>query len=257
MIIFFAVLFGLAVGSFLNVVVFRTHTDVPLTGRSKCQICEQPIGWFDLIPVFSYLTLRGRCRRCKTAISWQYPLVEAATAALFAVIAWQMLPMDLLATAPYLAVALRTAIFTIFLIIIFVYDLKYSYILDRFTIPGMVIAFLLNLALGTPPIISMLEGAVFAGGFFLLQYVMSRGRWIGGGDVRMGVLMGLMLGLPSTVLALFLSYAVGAIVGIVLILTKKKQFASGIPFGTFLAIGTFAALLWGPKIIGWYLGYFL
>ena len=249
MVIFFAVLFGLAIGSFLNVVVFRTHADVPLTGRSKCQLCEQPIGWFDLVPVFSYVTLRGRCRRCKGAISWQYPLVEAAAAMLFVLIAW--------AAWPDAALAIRDAIFVIFLIIIFVYDFKYSYILDRFTIPGMVIAFILNVALGLPSIPSMLLGALVAGGFFWLQFVVSKGRWIGGGDVRMGVLMGLMLGFGPTVLALFLSYAIGALVGIALILTKKKQFASGVPFGTFLAIGTFVALLWGGQMIDWYLGYFL
>lgn len=248
MIIVFAALFGLAIGSFLNVVVFRTHADVPLTGRSKCLICEQPIGWFDLIPVVSFLTLRGRCRRCKGAISWQYPLVEAVTTLLVVLIAWQ--------TWPDVSLLLRDVILTIFLIIIFVYDLKYGYILDRFTVPGMILAVVMNFALGIVSVESMLLGALVVGGFFALQFIASKGKWIGGGDIRLGVMMGLMLGLWPGVLALFLGYVFGAIVAVGLLL-RGRTLKSAVPFGTFLTVGTVVAMLWGQKIIDWYLGYFL
>lgn len=246
MLLIFAALIGLVVGSFLNVVVFRTHADVPLTGRSKCLICEEPIGWFDLIPVLSFFLLRGRCRRCRQAINWQYPLVEVATAGLFVLIVWT--------TLPDLSLAIARAILTIFLIIIFVYDLKYGYILDRFSLPAMLLAVVFNFALGELTVVQMFFGALSVGGFFALQYFVSSGKWIGGGDIRLGVLMGLMLGLWSGVLALFIGYLLGAIVAVGL-LVKGRKLTSAVPFGTFLTVGTFLAMLWGEKIINWYLGY--
>ncbi|MEK9130933.1 MAG: prepilin peptidase [Patescibacteria group bacterium] len=248
MVIVFAALFGLAIGSFLNVVVFRTHADIPLTGRSKCLICEQPISWFDLVPVLSFFLLRGRCRRCKGAINWQYPLVEVATTLLVVLIAWQ--------TWPDVSLLLRDVILGIFLIIIFVYDLKYGYILDRFTVPGMILAVVFNFALGIVSVESMALGAFVVGGFFALQYFVSKGKWIGGGDIRLGVMMGLILGLWPGVLALFIGYVLGAVVAVGL-LVRGRTLKSAVPFGTFLTVGTVAAMLWGEKIIDWYLWYFL
>ena len=245
--ILFAAAFGLAIGSFLNVLIFRTHEDVPLTGRSKCLKCEEPIEGRDLIPVLSYFLLRGRCRSCEEEISWQYPAVEAATGILFAFLAATM-------TDP--ALFLRGVIFTIFLIIIFVYDLRYHYILDRFTLPAMILAAILNIASNAVSVPSMLIGGAVIGGFFLIQHVVSKGKWVGGGDVRMGVVMGLMLGWQNGLVALFLAYALGAFVGIALILTRRLKMGSQVPFGTFLALGTFIALLWGQPILDWYLRYF-
>lgn len=252
MTILFAVLIGLAVGSFINALVFRTHEDIPITGRSKCVKCEKPIDARDLVPVLSYFLLRGRCRKCKAAFSWQYPAVEAVTGILFGVAAYYV--GDVLADGQSVAEFLRLAVFIVFLVIIFVYDLRYSYILDRFTFPAMIIAVLFNLALGIYEPLYMLIGALVLGGFFLAQYVLSKHTWVGGGDIRMGVLMGLMLGLGSGLVALFLSYALGAIVGAYLLISGKKKFGSKIPFGTFLAVGTFVALLWGSTILDWYLG---
>lgn len=248
MIYVFLVLVGLAIGSFLNVCLFRVHAGIPMSGRSKCLTCQKPIGWFDLIPVVSFLLLRGRCRGCKTDISWQYPLVEAVTAGMFLLIGSQ--------TVPDLALLIRDCLFAVFLLIIFVYDGRYGYILDRFSIPGMVVALVMNMVFGFVPIGSMLLGAGVLGGFFLLQFVISKGRWIGGGDVRMGVMMGLMLGFGPALLAGFIGYVLGAAVGVVLILRGERQASSSIPFGTFLGIGTFVAMLWGEQVVRWYLGFF-
>lgn len=247
MFIGFAALIGLCIGSFLNVVIFRTHEDVPITGRSMCLKCEVPIQNRDLIPVLSFILLRGRCRNCEEEISWQYPAIEAATALLFAFIA---------ATTADAATILRLAIFTVFLIIIFVYDLRYHFILDRFTLPAMILAIVLNFVSGAVSPDSMLIGGGVIGGFFLAQFLVSKGKWVGGGDIRMGVVMGLMLGWQLGLLALFLAYVSGAFVGIVLLLMRRLKMGSHVPFGTFLALGTFVALLWGQPILDWYLRYF-
>ena len=236
-------------GSFLNVLVFRTHDEQPFfRGRSKCIKCEVPIAWYDLIPVLSFFLLRKRCRNCKSAISWQYPLVELVTGLLFLGL-W---------LRPDFAIEylVRDSIFTIFLIVLFVYDLKYQLLLDRFTIPAMIAALLLNLFLGVP-VWSMLVGAIVLGGFFLGQYWISKGKWIGDGDIRMGALMGLMLGLEHGLVALFLAYVLGATVGLILIVSKKAKMHTQIPFGTFLALTTFVSLLWGEQIVNWYLNLFM
>lgn len=265
MILVLAAILGLIFGSFLNALVFRTHADIPMTGRSKCAKCEVPIDARDLVPVLSFFLLRGRCRSCKEAISWQYPLVEVITAGLFVILAAQApsgyVNYDM--TAVVFGPIFRNMILTTFLIIIFVYDFQYSYILDRFIFPAMIVAVLLNAALQPfassfiPTPASMISGAVLLGGFFLAQFLISKGLWIGGGDVRMGVLMGLILGWKLGLLALFLSYVIGAAVGIVLLVSKKKSMTSRIPFGTFLAMGTFISMVWGTHIVDWYLGYFV
>ncbi len=209
-ILLFALL-GFIIGRLLNVLVFHTHLGVK-------------------------------------KIRWHGPMVEIATGALFALVAFQTFPNDVTLT-------IRNLMMTVFLIVIFVYDLKFSYILDRFTVPAMVLALLFNVYLGIVSLESMVIGAVVVGGFFLVQYLISKGRWIGGGDVRLGIVMGLLLGWPSALLALFIGYVLGGFVGIGLILLKRKKIKSAVPFGTFLGVGTFVAMLWGQKILEWYLGY--
>ena len=116
----------------------------------------------------------------------------------------------------------------------------------------MIFALIINLILGVS-IFSLIIGALAAFGFFFLQFVVSGGKWIGGGDLRFGIMMGLMLGWPATVVALFLSYVIGAIFSLGLMAVRRKKINSQIAFGTFLSIGTIVALLWGPQIINWYL----
>lgn len=251
---------GVCVGSFLNVLVFRTHEGEVLGGRSHCLACEKPIAWYDLIPVVSFFILRGRCRSCKGVISWQYPLVELAMGALFLFFYLRyatstFLP-DLANAQNLWLFLLRDLIFSVFLVIIFVYDLRYVLILDRFTIPGMIVAAILNLWLGVP-IWSLLAGGAALGGFFLVQYLVSRGTWVGDGDIRMGALMGLMLGFRDGLVALFLSYVIGAIFGLFLLAARKATPKTQIPFGTFLAVGTLTALLYGERIVDWYLSLFV
>jgi leader peptidase (prepilin peptidase) / N-methyltransferase len=242
-------LIGICVGSFINVLVLRTRKNQKfLGGRSKCRKCEQVIKWYDLIPLLSFFMLRKRCRGCKEKISWQYPLVELVTGLLFILV--------YLVQHDALAVVIPILIFTTFLIIIFIYDLKYQQILDRFSVPAMVIAFVLNLLLGVS-IWSMLIGAALIGGFFLAQWLLSKGTWIGDGDIRLGVLMGLILGWQNGLVALFLAYVIGALVGVIMLATKKAGMKTEIPFGTFLAAATLVSMLWASQILDWYFGLFI
>lgn len=252
-------IFGAIVGSFLNVVIMRTHSGgVSWTkGRSHCPHCRHTLQWADLIPIFSYVLLCGRCRYCRKHVSLQYPLVEGATALLFC-LAYIMsvgVTGDMLTNNTLLVLGRNMAVISV-LMIIFVYDLRWQLILDRITLPAIGFFFVVNGLLLCEsgwicPVLFWTDyalGAILGGGFFLIQYVISKGKWIGGGDIRLGALMGVILGLSGTAIALFISYMIGAVCGIVLILLNKKKMGSSVPFGTFLSIGTLIVLLWQAPI---------
>ncbi len=229
---------GATLGSFGNVVVLRGEKHESLGGRSHCPRCKRQLGWLDLIPVLSFLALRGRCRGCKGAISVQYPLVEAASAALFLMAflthGWHPLPSLLLALAFWL------------LLLAAVSDLRTGEISDAVSMPFILCAALHALASGTPPWIP----AAVGGGVFLLQWAVSRGRWVGTGDILLGLGIGALAGnVPRTVLALFLAYILGAVVASVLLCTGKKTLQGALPFGPFLAAGAFVAVLWGDALL--------
>ncbi len=235
---------GLIVGSFLNVVIYRTYRGIGfIKGSSYCPHCKHRLIFLDLFPLLSFIALRAKCRWCGKPISWQYPLVEFAAAMSFLFL---YLNFGLtLAFATY-------ALFTVFLIIIFVQDFRYSVILDQVSIPGIVVAIILSITVLHIPPLAMLIGMGGGAAFFLLQYLISRGKWIGGGDIRLGALMGAMLGWKFLVVALFLAYFAGSIVGIVLILTRKKGWKSHVPLGTFLTVTTFVTFFFGQSLIDWY-----
>jgi len=255
MVIFFIFIFGLCIGSFLNAVIWRLHRKESFfKGRSYCPKCRHSLGARDLIPLLSFLLLKGKCRYCKEKISRQYPVIELATGLLFCLVYWQGLEYrDILHLTPYTLYLLRDWFFIAVLVVIFVYDLKYYLILDKVTIPAIVLAFIVNLLLKIP-FTNLLLGGIIVSGFFLLQFLVSRGKWIGGGDIRLGFLMGVMLGWPKAIVALFLAYIIGALIGVILIILKKKTWKSEIPFGTFLAVGTVITLLYGEYLLEWYMG---
>lgn len=254
MIPFFLFIFGLIIGSFLNAVIYRLKSgDSFVMERSLCPRCRKTLGFWDLIPLLSFIFLKAKCRYCKKPISWQYPLVELFTGIIF-IIGYFNLAGKALDFSSWIVVLrlISFYIFSGFLIIIFVYDLKHYLILDKVTLPASAIAFLLNVLLGYS-LVNLLLAAGLIFGFFLFQFLISKGQWIGGGDLRLGFLMGAMLGWPKAVLALFLAYISGAIIGCLLIIFKKKKFNSQLPFGTFLTAATLVALLFGEEILNWYL----
>lgn len=146
----------------------------------------------------------------------------------------------------------RISFFVLVLAVLFVWDLRHGILPDAITLPSIAVVVVWNLVGGHVQLWSMVAGASVVGGFFLLQFLLSRGRWIGGGDIRMGALMGAMLGLWPAVIATHVAYVVGAIVGGALLLRGTHQRTSALPFGTFLAVGSGIALLWGERMVVWY-----
>ena len=252
--IFVAVL-GLCIGSFLNAVIYRLEVEKSLKGRSFCPHCEHTLSWLDLFPVFSFLFLGGKCRYCKKKISWQYPVVELATGLVFLLILnfkfeilnqFEIYKFLNLAFLFYIAGAM---------IIIFVYDLKHSLIPDKVLLPAIGIMLIYD-AINYHQILNNFMAAIVAGGFFLLIFLFSKGRAMGFGDVKLAVLMGLLLGFPKILVALFLAFFFGAIIGLILIAWQKKGLKSEISFGPFLIMGTFIALFWGSQLISFYVHLF-
>jgi leader peptidase (prepilin peptidase) / N-methyltransferase len=255
MIYLFLSILGLIIGSFLNAVIYRMHSgDSIAKGHSKCPQCQHTLGVKDLVPLLSWLLLRGKCRYCQSKISWQYPLVELSTAILLG----YFVLVEPVLGATYLTCLslLYYLIATSFLIVIFVFDQKHGLILDIVSIPLIIIAIIFTFILQQDILTFFLAGLVgFA--WFGWQYAISKGTWIGGGDLRLGLAMGLLLGWPNIIIALFISYIVGAIVAVYLLATKKKTGKSQIPFGTFLSAATIITWLWGSVIWQWYLGLFI
>ena len=256
-------LFGLTLGSFLNCLIYRFEVGENfLRGRSYCPHCKHILSWKDLIPVFSFIILKGKCRYCKKPISWQYPLVELTTAILF------LLIFNYLSKARVgdeggafsdLHFSFFIFIIACFLIIIFVYDLKHYIIPDKIIYPAIGTAFIYNILNSyfvihnSYSIVNSLEAAFIVSAFFLAVILISRGKWLGLGDVKLAFFMGLFLGFPNILFALFLAFSIGAIIGIGLIISGKKTLKSEVPFGPFLVTGTFLAMFWGERIINWYL----
>ena len=238
-------LLGLLVGSFLNAVIYRLKSgDSIVKERSKCPSCKQKLGPIDLVPIFSFLFLKGKCRFCKVGISWQYPIIELVTMGLF------ILGFYRFGLTPELPAFM---VLTGFMIIIFTYDVKHYLILDKVTIPGMVVALLFAIFIYQLSFWSIFFGALIGGGIFWLQYVLSKGKWVGGGDIRLGLMMGLFLGWEKLLVALFIAYVLGAIIGIFMIIGGKKGMKDALPFGTFLSASAVVVLLYGQEIINWYL----
>lgn len=255
------IVLGLCIGSFLNAAIFRLHEGQSvLRGRSKCLRCEEPIRPMDLVPILSFFILRGRCRTCHSSISWQYPLVELVTALLFFLFYLKHQQLwfgaDALSSVSGMYTLLSHWIFIPFLIVLFVYDLRYMILPDQFSIPAIILAVLMNLWIGMPAV-ELILGALILGGFFYVQFVLSRGTWVGGGDIRMGVLMGALLGLTQGLVALFIAYAIGAIFGIGLLIFKRVDRKTPIPFGTFLTLATLCLLFFGKAPLQWYLSFFV
>lgn len=245
----FSSLFGLAVGSFLNVLIFRLPAGHGLGGRSRCPQCGKAIRWYHNVPVVSFVLLGGRCADCRRPISWRYPAVELVTAALFVLVAWQHFGGegfggDAAALIRNSQFVIRDWFFIVVLILVFVIDLERYLILDSVTLPAAALALAANLLLGLPWA-TLVLGGILGGAFFGLQYLLSRGRWIGDGDIRLGVLLGVMLGWKLLLVTLMLAYGVGSLVGLALVSTGRKQLGSRLPLGTFLAGGGIIALLWG------------
>lgn len=250
MILLFFFLLGLIFGSFIAAWISRAHHEVSIWfGRSHCLSCQYTLQVQDLVPVFSFLWLKGKCRKCEAEISKHYFFTELLMGAVFLFLAI-FYNTDFLSISPQFIFALLASLF---LTAILVSDFLYQEI--PFSMIGFPSFVLFLLAVGTHiyPWQNMLFGAIIASGFFVLQYIVSKGKWIGFGDVTLGILMGVILGWQKTLLALFFAYVGGALISLILLALKKGKRDTAMPFGVFLSIATFISLLYGEKLIAWYL----
>ncbi len=268
---FFIFALGICFGSFLNVLVDRGQKGRRLSGFSQCDFCGYQLKWFDNLPIVSFFILKGKCRKCRKKLSWQYPAIEAALGFLFLLAAFQAGMPDFLSGLSQgffdyrFLVDIIFYFFIVFIFLaIFLWDLKYMIIPNNLVVLAAVAAVLyaicqffisdcsiLNIRCA---IISNLIGGVITFLFFYLMFYFSKGKWIGGGDVKLGFLIGFLVGWEKVYLMLMVSYLLGGAVAVFLLLRGKKKMKSQIPFGPFLLIGCLITFFWGQEILNWYYG---
>lgn len=262
---------GLVLGSFLSVVFTRLEVapqkksrrkrpkrDSIVFGRSRCDHCGTQLPWYDNVPLISYLLLRARCRHCGKEISHYHPLLELTS--------------GLYVLAAYIAYGISgqfliAGVFGLIMLLIFAYDSKHQLIPNKVVLPAIAAAMMLvllelilsasghtggGLGLWSARPLSYVIGGAVAGGFFYLMFVVSGGRWIGGGDVKLGLLMGLLLGWPYVLVALILAYLVGTAYAVILLVARHASLKSYVSFGPMLVIGFFIAEFFGGNLIQWY-----
>ena len=262
------ILFGLCFGSFVNALVWRVHKQENVksknkrgkysiaTGRSMCVDCGHTLEPKDLVPVLSWLSLRGKCRYCHKSISWQYPLVELLTALIY-VLSYIYWPSTL--TGYGLFQYCLWLVFVVGLMALAVYDLRWMLLPNRIIYPLLGLAIVQQLVAvifygqGLHYLLQVWMSILIGGGMFALIYFVSKGKWIGFGDVRLGTLLGLLLGAPDlAMLMIFVSSILGTILVIPLLLTGKAKYSTKLPYGPLLIVGAVIVRLFGASIIVWY-----
>lgn len=242
--------FGLLIGSFLNVVILRMNTGrTVVKGRSKCARCNQALAWHDLIPVISFLGLRGKCRQCRTPISFQYPIVELVTGIVFVVLYAQLVMPFFFDGFAWMSFAFSCVIAGL-LIVITVYDLMHKIIPDSVVYPFILLAIgsIVWKAIyfpGFAVLPALFGGVVVALPFFLLWFF-SKGKLMGFGDVKLALGMGWLLGLSGGLAALLLSFWFGGAIGLILLaISRKHSLRSEVPFAPFMIAAVFVVGVWG------------
>lgn len=248
----FIFVFGLLIGSFLNCFIWRIYKEETILGRSYCPKCKKQLKWFENIPVFSFIFLKGRCSSCRKKISWQYPVVELLTGFLF------LLAFHFSLDSEFFILSLFFKLFFVSLmVIIFVFDLRWFLIPVQVLIFSSIIFFFLNLYFGFS-LWQILLSTLIGASFFGIQYVLTRGRGLGEGDIWLGAFLGLAFpSLANLTLLLFLTYLIGGLVAIFLIIFGFKKIGSKIPLGIFLSTAAIITLFWSDRIISWYLSLIL
>jgi len=243
--------FGLIVGSFLNVCIFRLPEGLSVVRPpSRCRACGHLLSWFENVPVVSYAVLRGRCRQCGAPISWQYPLVEVVTGVVFAIAVVQFGLTWLTASRLVFASAM---------IVLFVIDLEHRILPNVITLPGIALGFLFSL-IAEPGWMASAIGIAAGGGVLFAiaeaYYLIRHEQGLGMGDVKMLAMIGAFLGWKLMLLTLVLSSFAGSLVGVALIASGRGGLKYALPFGTFLAAGAVVASFAGDPIVRWYLNFY-
>lgn len=245
---------GLCIGSFLNVIIYRLPLEKSIVApRSNCPNCSFLIPWYFNIPIFSYLILRGKCANCKTPISIRYPIVELLTGVGFFLVAYNHENIFYWPFGFFFISALISSSFI---------DLDHWIIPDKVTYPGMLIGLVSSLFTPQfqfiiPSLIGSIMGLIFGGGILLLiawlYHKLSGNEGLGGGDIKLLAMIGAFLGVQGALITLIISSVIGSLLGIFLILLKRRDGKSAIPFGPFLSLGAVGAFFWGPILWHWYI----
>ena len=259
LIYFFIFFFGAAIGSFLNVLIDRLPKGEKITGRSHCDHCHHQLSWQDLLPIVSFFALGGKCRYCHKKLSWQYPLVEFLTGIMFVIISFFVLDLSngLLEISN-----IKYQVSSIFrliiyfglvssLIVVFFADFKYQIIPDSMQVAFFVFSTIFNFQFSNFKfqILNSFVAALVVMSPILLLWLVTKGKGMGFGDVKLAFNVGFLLGLKAGLLALYLAFIAGGIVGFFLLISRKSKLESKIAFGPFIVIGTLVMLFWGEKII--------
>lgn len=243
-------IFGVAFGSFLNVVIYRLKNGGSVVfGRSSCPQCKAVLKWYDLVPVLSFIWLKGKCRYCGKKISLQYPIVEILSGFIWVLIFYKFaLPTEALAKAGVLNIIYYIFILSA-LLVIAVYDFKWKIIPDKIIYPAIAIALVYNIfPLDKGGLWGVLLTAVAAFLFFFFIFYFSKGKAMGLGDAKLAVLIGLFLSPLLAIIAFISAFIIGALCGIILIVLKKRSLKSQIAFGPFLAFGATIAFFFSDFI---------
>jgi len=274
MIIVLLILLGLCLGSFTNALVWRLHEQTIqskkkktskaqaenlsiVNGRSMCPHCHHELAAKDLIPVLSWIELRGKCRYCQAPISWQYPLVEILMAVVF-VGAYSLWPTHVWTAGNIVDFIVWLGLLVGFMALT-IYDIKWMELPDKivFILLGLVIGNTLLQSIvfggGWTVILGAFWGFLVLGGLFYALFQISGGKWIGGGDVKLGFVLGIAVGGPSAgLLVLFIASILGLIGSLPILIFSKGNLKSRIPFGPFLIVAAIIVQLFGASIIHWY-----
>jgi leader peptidase (prepilin peptidase) / N-methyltransferase len=253
---FVVFLVGLAFGSFASVIIHRLHTQERgiLWGRSKCPRCEKKLKTRDLVPLLSFIINKFKCRFCEKKISLHYPMLEITMGIFFALTYYLTITTFNLGIGDFGVVVFYLFTAFIFVLLSF-YDMLFREVPDIVSLPAILISIISVLILKTHSLDSLMLGIATPVFFFGALFYLSRGRWLGGGDVRIGALMGAILGWPNIVTGLFLGYLLGAAYSLMGMTMGKLSRKSQIPFAPFLLLGTYITLFWGEAILRWYLNF--
>ncbi|NLG03276.1 MAG: prepilin peptidase [Clostridia bacterium] len=239
-----AFVYGITIGSFLNVCIYRIPQKENIAKvRSHCMNCGYQLKWYDLVPLFSYIALGGRCRTCKKKISMQYPLIEALNGIFYVLVLWQY------------GLSWNTVIFCLMssaLLALSVIDFRTFEIPIGFNVFLLTLG-LIHLALDYTNCLQYVIGLVVVSGFLLIIYAVTKGRGIGGGDIKLMAVCGLLIGWKLIILAFILGCIVGAVIHCIRmrVVNAERMLA----MGPYLSIGVFVAVLWGRQILEWYMTY--
>lgn len=248
----FVFVFGLCIGSFLNVCISRIPAlESIVTPKSKCPGCQAPIRFYDNIPILSFILLRGRCRACGERIAIRYPLIEFLTGG-FAFCCFLRFGLNLAALIYFIFIAA--------LLVVTFIDIDHQIIPDRISLYGIPLGLVASFILpGIRPIDSLIGILVGGGSLFLVAFsyeLLTGNEGMGGGDIKLLAMIGALVGWKGIIVTILIASVTGTVVGFALMLFARKNLKFAVPFGPFLSIGAVVYLFFGPQIVYWYLSGF-